>query len=392
MNSRPLFYVLACALSSSAFAGENSGAVFDRAFREYSEQNYEAAIRDYTHFLEIVPARKGNGPARARVFHNRGQARAALGDADGAMADYDRAVASDTSYFWTYDTRGEARRIRADLAGAMSDLNRAIELGPQYAQAYYHRALVKRDRYDFHGVIADCTAALTHFPNYAEAFQARGGAKGTLGDYAGAVADCQHAADLNPAVSNYSGSAGFFRHGLGELEAAEADCDRAIALDPKNFFAISNRARLRRQRGDLAGAVADLRKASMLGEAPAAHWLWLALTEQGDRTAAAKELRAALDKQWKVSPEDWDRQIAHYLLDETSEDQLLVLAAKTQPEFVQRNHYCQAWFWLGEKSRLAGDLERAASCFRKSLATEYKDTDATFAARWQMEKLATAKN
>src|SRR5438128_7669797 len=99
--------------------------------------------------------------AFAPYYNNRGLAREAKGDHDGAIADYSRAIELDPKFaVGAYSNRGLAKQAKGDLDGAIADYNRAIELDPKLAIFYYLRALAKEAKGDLDGTIADDKRAI----------------------------------------------------------------------------------------------------------------------------------------------------------------------------------------------------------------------------------------
>ena len=115
-----------------------------------------------------------------------GNAKSELGDHDGAIADYNRAIALKPGNESAYYFRGNARSELGDRRGAKEDYGRAIELNPEDADAYT--------------AIADYSRAIEIKPDDADAYYNRGIAKRKLGDYDGAAADRKRAIELNPAL------------------------------------------------------------------------------------------------------------------------------------------------------------------------------------------------
>ena len=125
----------------------------------------------------------------AEAYYNRGIAKRAKGDLDGAIADYTKAIELKPDYAVAYSNRGAAKQAKGDLDGAIADFTKAIELKPDYPHAYVNRGIAKRAKGDSDGAIADCTKAIELKPDYAEAYSNRGGAKRAKGDLDGAIAD-----------------------------------------------------------------------------------------------------------------------------------------------------------------------------------------------------------
>ena len=143
----------------------------------------------------------------------------------------------------TYNNRGAAKDDLGNYQGAIADYNKAIEINPQYAGAYYNRGNTKYELKDYQGAIADYTKAIEIDPQYASAYQNRGLARIMSKDYVGASADYTRAIQYteNP-------------------QDASLYVNRGIAKE-------------RRKYRDLKGACADWRIASSLGDHDAAGWV-----------------------------------------------------------------------------------------------------------------------
>jgi tetratricopeptide (TPR) repeat protein len=76
------------------------------------------------------------------AIHNRGVARKAKGDVEGALRDYDEAIRLNPRLAVAFSNRGNTRFERGDLEDALKDYNESIRLNPRDADVYYNRALV----------------------------------------------------------------------------------------------------------------------------------------------------------------------------------------------------------------------------------------------------------
>lgn len=91
---------------------------------------------------------------------NSGMAKENAHDPDGAIADFNRAIALDPKYAKAYNCRGIARFDKHDLEGAVADYNRAIELDPKYTSPFINRANARGAKGDMDGAIADYSRAI----------------------------------------------------------------------------------------------------------------------------------------------------------------------------------------------------------------------------------------
>ena len=80
-----------------------------------------------------------------------------------------------------YFNQGVEKYEVGNYQGAIADWNKAIEINPQDALAYYNRGLAKYDSGDHQGAIVDYNKAIEINPQYSLAYLNRGAAN--LGKY-----------------------------------------------------------------------------------------------------------------------------------------------------------------------------------------------------------------
>ena len=259
---------------------ENSGEV---------EWYYQSAVIDSDVAIQLATADEDSSAA----YHTRGAAKAALGDYENAIADFDAAIRLNPETAINYLDRGlakealgkkdvakadfeEAARLNGDLAeyyykvgrgknggrayaAAMASFDKAIRLNPEYAAVYSNRAIsqnrlgrheLRREnpekaKHYLQGAIADCTEAIRLNPKYTGAYNNRGLAKYRLGQseshcgnsqeaerhYHAAIADLDKAIQLNPKYVKAHRNRGYVKEKLGQQEAAAADFEKAKSLD-----------------------------------------------------------------------------------------------------------------------------------------------------------------
>ncbi|MDP7035318.1 MAG: tetratricopeptide repeat protein, partial [Planctomycetota bacterium] len=100
------------------------------------------------HF-DRVPEPTGEAkPTTANAYSNRGHARKAKGDIDGAIEDYSKAIEIDPKFAGAYSNRGGARQAKGDPDGAIEDYNKAIEIDPKNPNAYHNRGNARAKKGD----------------------------------------------------------------------------------------------------------------------------------------------------------------------------------------------------------------------------------------------------
>ena len=170
---------------------------------KFHERDYEGALADWNRAIAFKPD-------YAKTYYKQGVALFYVakfnakslwgrgGDYEGAIADFDRAIALKPDYAEAHYSRAVAKYFEGGFDGAIAipDYDRAIELKPDYANAYYDRGHTRRD--DPRGSIADYSRAIELKPDYVEAYYHRGRVKSRLDDYYGAIADFSRVIELDP--------------------------------------------------------------------------------------------------------------------------------------------------------------------------------------------------
>jgi len=178
-----------------------------------------------------------------------------------------RAIDCDAANFVAYHNRGWYQWTSGDAAGALADYDAALAINPGYAEAHRNRGIVNRARGALDLALADFDAAIRLNPYDAEAYYSRANAWAAAGDPARARADYDEALRLRPDHYDARLNRAVLLASLGDVRAATADYDTAIALRPRRFQAYNDRGSLRLDQGDLAGAIADFETALALSPA-----------------------------------------------------------------------------------------------------------------------------
>lgn len=206
----------------------------------------------------------GPKPKDATGYIDRGKARGFNGDANGAIADFSRAIELDPRLTSAYYTRGIANMEKRNLDGAIADLNRAIELSPNTGDYYNDRGLAKLRKGDNDGAIADFTRAIELDPKSALAYRNRALAKNIKKEAGGALADYNRAIELDSKNADAYNNRGNIKKSKADLDGAIADFSSAIEINPKLAVAYKNRGEAKQAKGDAAGAKEDLKRAGEL--------------------------------------------------------------------------------------------------------------------------------
>jgi tetratricopeptide (TPR) repeat protein len=185
----------------------------------------DSAIADFNKALEL-------NPKYIYAYRDRGFAYMDKGDWDAAIADYDTTIQS-----WervdpnVYVGLGNAYFMKGDLDRAVDTYNRAIErFGKRFPDAYRARCLARAFSGQTTLVLGDCNAALKLKPDDPDLLDAR-----AAGSY----------------MRSYIGGAG--RQHPGLYPKALADYDAALKIDPKRASSLYGRGMTKLKLGDATG-------------------------------------------------------------------------------------------------------------------------------------------
>lgn len=142
--------------------------------------------------------------------------------------------------FDKYFYSGFSKDSLGDFEGAIEDYTKAIELDYNVSKdvgvTYNNRGLSKFKIKDYIGAIADYTKAIELNPNDGVTYQNRGTSKYELEDYRGAIADFTKAIELNPNDSVAYYNRGFSKYNLNDLDSACLDWSKAGELGDENAY------------------------------------------------------------------------------------------------------------------------------------------------------------
>ncbi len=191
--------------------------------------NFSGADADVAQALSLQPP---------LGYSSRGIVRWYKNDQTGALSDFDRALAQNSSFNEAADihyARGTLRWQLGNPQGALADFNQAIALRPQYAEVYGARALLFFQTNQSDRAQADFQRALDLNPGYVDIYQIRSVIRLVNGDYAGALADGNKVIRLNPSNDIYAVT-GLAHFQLGNRASAlqEFQLGAQRVLDPNS--------------------------------------------------------------------------------------------------------------------------------------------------------------
>lgn len=168
-------------------------AAADRAGDCNQQKDPDLAIRACTELIT-------RNPAIDTLFYNRGNAYAAKGQYDRAIADYAASLKIDPKQADTHHNIGLARQMSGQVAQAIKDYTAALKLNPRHESALYNRGVTYAQLQDNARAIDDFTNAIRLAPK-ARTYFSRVSAYERRGNVPQAISDYQSALRIDPQLS-----------------------------------------------------------------------------------------------------------------------------------------------------------------------------------------------
>ena len=96
-----------------------------------------------------------------------------------------------------------------------------------------------------------------------------------------------------------------------------------------------------------------------------------------------------MESTWNAEPAALPSKIASFLLDHTSETDLLAAASSSTDPKKDQGQHCEVWYFDGIKKLLGGDKAGAVDCFHRCIDTGQKDFCEYILAQAQLQVLNT---
>ena len=154
------------------------------------------ALRDYLTTIQDCTAALQRNNTDDRAFYLRAQAKLEFGKINDALDDFSYALRLKPTAAGFSD-RGYAKMTVGNWLSATADFDYAIAIDSTFTAAYRNRATARLQTADVAGAVADYSIVLQQHPD-PDAYTARGQLYHQLGDYKRAVRDFEAALKLNP--------------------------------------------------------------------------------------------------------------------------------------------------------------------------------------------------
>lgn len=234
-----------------------AAALAARGMARVWKGDYEAAARDLDAASAIEPRNLVVFRARGLLAQNQGAFRKAI-------AAYTAALEILPNDEFAFGHRAEARAAIGDSEGALSDAAIALKLSPRWTSLYLLRANQFRNEGKRDEALAVMAAATAANPSDSYLHAAAAVVYGAYHREAEAAAEYDRALAIRPEGYIYL-NRGAHRP-KQDVTGRRADADAALELDPGNVDAIAFKSDVQVDAGDIAGAIETLSKG--LGTSP----------------------------------------------------------------------------------------------------------------------------
>lgn len=283
-------------INSSAKASLKLIAYQQRGYGYLMNGQFDLALADYNHVIELNPKSAG-------AYVDRAAAYAFIGSDDGVIDSAEQAIKLDPKLARAYFARAQGYSAKREYDRALLDLNKTISLDPKFFPAFAFRAGVWMSKKELDLALADADEAVRLDPK-GQGYGTRCSVFAERAEWDNAIADCTRMVDLNLSNRNfgnrYSSATYYDRADVyfkkGDLDLALTDLNQSIRLNPTNAASYVKRADVWRAKGNLDSALNDLEHATRISPNMAKIYATRGLVDEarGDIEQAKTDYQAAL--------------------------------------------------------------------------------------------------
>lgn len=235
----------------------------------------------YTLWSHVMSLEEGKKERSSLPFWNRGQfLRNNMGDYEGALKDYDRAIGMEPNNREILNSRGKTYfdmaasgkykgQEKALLDKAIQDYTSSLSKSQLSDKATSESYSNRGAAYGMLGMldqsIQDISEALALDPANKNAYANRSIAYLNTGQYEKALADYQSFLKYEPSNANFWYESGMVQRVLKRNNESIQSLDKALKINPQLAIAYLERARAKAQAGNRSGAKQDYQNAQKMG-------------------------------------------------------------------------------------------------------------------------------
>lgn len=185
-------------------------------------------VGDYVRAIAAYDAALKEQPGDAALLEARATLRYAAGEFAGAVADCDAAIAGGSDGAWA--TRGSAKAALGDLDGALADYGKALAHDPVSAPIWACKADALRRKGDLANALLAYDTALARDPGQAKVWRGRSETMFRISDFDSALADAEEAVKRDGTEPEGWFLVAVAKRGKGDTKGALAACDKALEV------------------------------------------------------------------------------------------------------------------------------------------------------------------
>jgi lipoprotein NlpI len=214
------------ALARPELRGAQRGLAYvDRGLAFERMKNYAAMIADMEQGVALRPHDPAAYAGLALGYQR-------IGEPQRAIDTYTRGIASAGPAASLLNGRGQAYRAAGDDVRARADFERAVALEPGFRFTYRNLGSLEFHELNYDAALADFERLVAIDPGHADGYLLRGAVFSMLKQPDAAMADFDHALALEPASEPAYRFRAFGRFGIQQFSAAAADFASAARLQP----------------------------------------------------------------------------------------------------------------------------------------------------------------
>ncbi len=216
--------------SAIKIAPDNPSYWINRGIARAAVADKQGAKSDYEQALKM-------DPANSLAIHNLATLKANIGEADASEALLSEAIERNNKLPYPRAERAYQRLEKGDLPGALEDYNELVKLEPQDDENYLNRGIVKEKMKDIHGALLDYSKAIQLNDKNHKAWLCRGNALSKTGRAKEAVEDYSVAINLDPGygLAHYNRAIAYNSLGMKKEACADIQASEKLGVkaDPK---------------------------------------------------------------------------------------------------------------------------------------------------------------
>ncbi|MDD4215574.1 MAG: tetratricopeptide repeat protein, partial [Bacteroidales bacterium] len=198
------------------------------------------------------------------MWVNRGYEYRQRKEYDKALADYNNAIRTDSTYALAFHNRGALYFFTNKDSLAILDFNKALQFNPKNAETWSNRgsALARSGHYE--EALKNFDKSIELDPRVSNTYSNRALTYEMLGRFEEAIADYQKYLKLKPNDASIYNNIGIDKQRMKKFKESLEDFDKAISIDPQGIYYLS-RSYSWNALGEKSKALANAQKAVSSG-------------------------------------------------------------------------------------------------------------------------------